>query len=471
MHQSFDRIFQELKQGNATCFNRVQSFLKNIYSKKHLHAFVEVFEEEALSRAKEIDAKIKNGTAGKLAGMVIGIKDNICYKDHRSEACSNMLKGFQSLYTATALQRLLEEDIIVIGRLNCDEFAMGGSNEYSAYGAASNPYNTDFVTGGSSGGSAAAVAAGLCDVALGSDTGGSVRQPASFCGVYGFKPSYGRISRKGLIAFGSSFDQIGVLSNSGEDAAMVLEIMSAHDEGDATTTKDVLSFVSTPSEKKFRIAVIRQSLEAEGLDPEIRKHFTGFIDALKSNGHTINIVDFPLLKQMVPAYYILTTAEASSNLSRYSGLIYGHRSDQKGSLEELISTSRSEGFGLEVKRRILLGTFVLSSGFYDAYYQKAQRIRRKILDATCKIYEDSDLLLSPVTPSTAFKKGSKQDPVSMYLEDIFTVHANLTGIPAMAFPAGKHSNTMPFGYQISADRFKEATILDFVRKSKELLVS
>ncbi|MEP7265593.1 MAG: Asp-tRNA(Asn)/Glu-tRNA(Gln) amidotransferase subunit GatA, partial [Bacteroidota bacterium] len=453
----------------TSCEKQVEYYLERIKSSQHLNAFVEVFSEEALSKAKEIDSKIKNGTAGKLAGMVIGIKDNISYKNHRTEACSNMLKDFKPVYTATALQRLIDEDVIVIGRLNCDEFAMGGSNEHSAYGPALNPHNNEYVTGGSSGGSAAAVAAGLCDAALGSDTGGSVRQPASFCGIYGLKPTYGRISRYGLIAFGSSFDQIGTLTRCTDDAAILLELMAGHDKNDGTSAnKKAERYSESSSEKKrFRIAVIRQCLESNGLDQEVKSAFLKFIDELKSEGHTINMIDFPLLKQMVPAYYILTTAEASSNLSRYSGLLYGKRTKIPGNLDETISNSRSEGFGKEVKRRILLGTFVLSSGFYDAYYEKAQRVRRKILDETCKIYEENDLLLSPATPSTAFKKGAKQDPVAMYLEDIFTVHANLAGMPAMAFPSGKHSNSLPFGFQVMSNRFEEATILDFVRIKQE----
>jgi aspartyl-tRNA(Asn)/glutamyl-tRNA(Gln) amidotransferase subunit A len=468
-YHSFLQLQSAVQNNETSCVMQVQHYLQLIKSKEHLNAFVELFEEEALLKAKEIDLKIKNRTAGRLAAMVIGIKDNICYKDHRSEACSNMLKGFQSLYTATALQRLLDEDVIVIGRLNCDEFAMGGSNEHSAYGPSLNPLNPEYVTGGSSGGSAAAVAAGLCHAALGSDTGGSVRQPASFCGVYGLKPGYGRISRHGLIAFGSSFDQIGVLSQCADDAALLLEIMSGHDAMDGTSSDlKVPAFSSSAKGNiKYKIAVIRQCIESEGLDKEVKTAFLSFIDELKEQSHTINMIDFPLLKQMVPAYYILTTAEASSNLSRYSGLLYGHRTGIKGDLDETISHSRSEGFGKEVKRRILLGTFVLSSGYYDAYYEKAQRIRRKIVDETCKIYEEMDLLLSPTTPSTAFKTGAKQDPVAMYLEDIFTVHANLAGLPAMAFPSGNHSNKMPFGFQVMANKNNEATILDFIRTSIE----
>ncbi len=467
---SFASIQQQLLNGNTSCVKRVKDFLSVIVSKQHLNAFVEVFAEEALQQAALIDEKIKNKSAGKLAGMIIGIKDNICYKNHKTEACSNMLKGFESLFTATALQRLIDEDVIIIGRLNCDEFAMGGSNEHSAYGPALNPFDTTRVSGGSSGGSAVAVAAQLCDAALGSDTGGSVRQPASFCGVYGLKPSYGRISRKGLIAFGSSFDQIGVLANHADDAELLLQLMSGHDEGDSTSSTQ--KYASSEKRKShYTIAVIKQCLEADGLDPEIKVHFSAYLEKLKAAGHTVKLVDFPLLNKMVPTYYILTTAEASSNLGRYSGLLYGHRANAGESVDELVSNSRSEGFGREVKRRILLGSFVLSSGFYDAYYRKAQQMRRKITDETCKFYEDCDVLLSPVTPSTAFKLGSRQDPVAMYLEDIFTVHANLTGMPAMAFPAGNHSNSLPFGYQVMSKSMNEATILDFIRSSKELLTS
>jgi aspartyl-tRNA(Asn)/glutamyl-tRNA(Gln) amidotransferase subunit A len=462
---SFASIQQKLFARDTTCFESVNIFLQKIKESSRLNSFVEVFHDEVLHQASKIDTKIQNRNAGRLAGMIIGIKDNICYKDHCTEACSNMLKGFSSTYTATALQRLLDEDAIVIGRLNCDEFAMGGSNENSGYGPVLNPFNNEYVSGGSSGGSAVAVAAGLCHAALGSDTGGSVRQPASFCGVYGFKPSYGRISRHGLIAFASSFDQIGILSNNVDDAALLLEIMSGADNNDATCINEKAPIYSHSSPgKKYRIAVLRQCMESEGLDTELKNSFRNFLSLVEEQGHTITLVDFPVLKFMVPAYYILTTAEASSNLSRYSGLLYGNRSKAEG-LDETISRSRSDGFGKEVKRRILLGSFVLSSGFYDAYYEKAQKVRRKILGETCKIYEDYDLILSPVTPSTAFKKGAKQDPVAMYLEDIFTVHANLAGLPAMAFPAGKHSNGLPFGYQVMADKKGEATILDFVRTS------
>lgn len=290
-----------------------------------------------------------------------------------------------------------------------------------------------------------------------------MRQPGAFCGVYGLKPSYGRISRHGLIAFASSFDQIGLLSNSVEDAALLLEIMAGKDEHDSTSSSNQVPPYSTKlkRDKKFRIAIISQNKESKGLDSEIKDLLNDITENLKEEGHVVEDIDFQLIDKMVPAYYVLTTAEASSNLSRYSGLLYGHRSKATNELSKSLSLSRSEGFGKEVKRRILLGTFVLSSGYYDAYYDKAQRVRRMIADETARIFKNYDLILSPTTPSTAFPIGEKTDPVTMYLEDIFTVHANLAGVPAMNIPAGMHSNGMPMGLQIMANKFNEETLLQF----------
>ena len=465
MHQSFQVISKELQQGKTSCTALVEHYIQRIEAAKKLNAFLEIFKEEALHKASIIDQKIKDGTAGRLAGMVIGIKDNISYKNHRTEASSKMLNGYHPLYSATVVTRLLEEDAIILGRLNCDEFAMGGSNENSAYGPALNPYDITRVTGGSSGGSAAAVAAGLCLAALGSDTGGSVRQPAAFCGVIGFKPTYGRLSRHGLIAFGSSFDQIGVLTNTLADAALLLEIMAGKDAHDGTSSSiEVPPYSSLlESTKKFKIAVIRQCKESAGLDPEVRSLFEELIVDLKKEGHQVEEIEFPLLDMMVPAYYVLTTAEASSNLSRYSGLHFGHRTKATTNFDRSLSLSRSEGFGKEVKRRILLGTFVLSSGYYDAYYEKAQRVRRMIAEETSKIFEHFDILLSPTTPSIAFKIGEKMDPVSMYLEDIFTVHANLAGLPAVNIPAGMHSSHLPIGFQVMGNSMDEVTLLQFAK--------
>ncbi|HXP52674.1 MAG TPA: Asp-tRNA(Asn)/Glu-tRNA(Gln) amidotransferase subunit GatA, partial [Bacteroidia bacterium] len=409
---------------------------------------------------------IKQGKAGKLAGMVIGIKDNLCYKGHKVSASSKILEGFESLYTATVVERLIAEDAIIIGRCNCDEFAMGSSNEKSAYGKVLNPHDNKRVPGGSSGGSTAAVAANLCLAALGSDTGGSIRQPASFCGVVGMKPTYGRVSRYGLLAYASSFDQVGPLTNNVEDAALILEVMAGKDEYDSTLSQKPVPAYSSELKKvdtkKLRIAYLKDCVEHTGLDPEIRAQLEKTISDLKKQGHVVEPASFPLTDYAVPSYYVLTTAEASSNLSRYSGINYGHRSSKATDLESTYKKSRTEGFGKEVKRRIMLGTFVLSSGYFDAYYSKAQKVRRLFSEQTEAILKDYDLILLPSTPGTAFLFGQNdQDPVKMYLEDIFTVQANITGLPAISLPLGKHSNGLPFGVQLMGKRHDELTLLAF----------
>lgn len=455
---------ERLESGEFTCTELVEYYLQRIEDHKHLNAFLEVFSHDARSRATVIDQKIKRGKAGKLAGLVIGIKDNLCYKGHEVSASSKMLNGFQSLYNSTAVEKLLEEDAIIIGRLNCDEFAMGSSNEYSAYGAVLNPHNTAKVTGGSSGGSAAAVAANLCQVALGSDTGGSIRQPASFCGTVGFKPTYGRISRHGLIAYASSFDQIGPFTKSIEDAAELYNVLAGKDAFDATASSKAVEPIHVDYDitKKYKVAYLKDTLEMEGLDPEIKTKTLEQIEKLKSKGHTVEGVSFPYLDVMVPVYYILTTAEASSNLARYDGIHFGYRSENAHDLESTYKLSRTEGFGTEVKRRILLGTFVLSSGYYDAYYTKAQKARRLLRDKTNAIFSEYDLILSPTTPTTAFDLNRKiADPTVMYLEDIFTVQSNICGLPSVSLPLGKHSNGMPFGLQVMAPAFEEEKLLNF----------
>ncbi|MEM8891054.1 MAG: amidase family protein, partial [Bacteroidota bacterium] len=329
-----------------------------------------------------------------------------------------------------------------------------------------NPWSPDSVPGGSSGASAAAVAAGLCHASLGSDTGGSVRQPAGLCGVVGVKPSYGRISRWGLIAYASSFDQIGPITNSVEDAALILEIMAGNDPQDNTSSsKEVSPYSSrckTGADKKYKIGYLKEALESEGLDPEIKQRKLDIIEAWKAEGHELIEIEFPLLEYLVPCYYILTTAEASSNLSRYDGIRYGHRSEDSEKLEDLYRKSRSEGFGEEVQRRILLGTFVLSAGYYDAYYTQAMKVRRLIREKTEAIFKQCDFLFSPTSPSTAFKIGEKiADPIEMFLADIFTVHANLAGMPAISLPLGMHSNQKPFGLQLMANSFQEGEMLAF----------
>jgi aspartyl-tRNA(Asn)/glutamyl-tRNA(Gln) amidotransferase subunit A len=463
MYRTFSEVKNALSAGR-TVVDIVNGYLSAIEATKELNAFLEVFETTALQQAQAVDAKLKAGTAGKLAGVVIGLKDNICYKGHHVSASSKILENFESIYSATVVERLLAEDAVIIGRLNCDEFAMGSSNENSAYGPVKNNLRLSHVPGGSSGGSAVAVSAGLCTAALGSDTGGSIRQPASFTGTVGLKPTYGRISRYGLIAYASSFDQIGPLTNSIEDSALLLEIMAGKDQMDSTSTSrptEHYASFSTPS--KQRIAYLKEALENENVDAEVRQRLETIIAQLRTEGHTVEPVSFPYLDYLVPTYYVLTTAEASSNLSRFDGVHYGHRSTQAQGVEETYVLSRTEGFGPEVKRRIMAGTFVLSHGYYDAYYTKGMKVRRVLQDKTKAIFAEYDLLLLPTTPTTAFESGAVNDPIQMYLQDIFTVHANLTGNPAISIPLGHHSNGLPFGIQLMADAFKEHELLNFAQ--------
>jgi len=460
MYTSFDHIKSAISNGTSVV-EIVNYFITKIEDKKQLNAFLEVFNESALQKAKEVDDKIKSGQAGRLAGMVIGIKDNMAYKDHKVSASSKILDGFESIYTATSLQRLLDEDAVIIGRLNCDEFAMGSSNENSAFGNVLNPINEKMVPGGSSGGSATAVAAGLCTASLGSDTGGSIRQPASFTGVIGYKPTYGTISRYGLLAYASSFDQIGPFTTNISDAALLTDVMSGKDEYDSTSsqTEKHNITVNNVGSKSLRIAYIKNCMDNDGLDSEIKSKLEKTISALKAKGHTVEAVDFPYLNEMVPTYYVLTTAEASSNLSRYTGVHYGKLAKNVQGVEDTYKKSRSQGFGEEVKRRIMLGTFVLSHGYYDAYYTKGQKVRRIIQDKTNEILSDYDVILLPTTPETAFEIDGVKDPIAMYLQDIFTVQANLAGNPAISLPLGQHSNGLPFGIQLIGKHFDESNLL------------
>ena len=382
---SYQEVRKQLLQGGISCVELVDHFLKEIEGSKDLNAFVEVFEETAQERARSIDGKISAGEAGKLAGLVVSIKDNICYKGHKVSASSRMLENFESLYSSTVVERLLKEDAIIIGRTNCDEFAMGSSNESSYYGPVKNPYDINKVAGGSSGGAAASVAGGLCMASLGSDTGGSIRQPASFTGTVGFKPTYGRVSRHGLIAFGSSFDQIGTFTNNVEDAALITEIIAGKDNYDSTASnREVPNYSKKLSEEKSKkkLAYLDCYVEHEGIDEGVRGRTIEIIERLKEEGHQVDKISFDFLEQMVPTYYVLTTAEASSNLARYDGIHFGYRSKSAHDLESTYVKSRSEGFGEEVKRRIMLGTYVLSAGYYDAYYTKAQKVRRLVYDKT-----------------------------------------------------------------------------------------
>ena len=455
---------QQLINGTTNCVATVNYFLEKIEKNKKLNAFTDVYAEEAIAKAILLDEKRKSGAAiGKLHGVVLAIKDVICYKGHKVTAASKILEGFESVYNATAVQKLLDEEAIIIGSCNCDEFAMGSSNENSVYGNVLNALNETKVPGGSSGGSAVAVQADMCMISLGSDTGGSVRQPADFCGIVGLKPTYGRISRYGLIAYASSFDQIGIFGNNTDDVALALEVISGADEFDSTVSQSpVLSYTEkTESNKKYRIAYFEEAINHPSLDKEIATAIKDSISKLQDDGHTVEAVKFDLLDYIVPAYYVLTTAEASSNLSRYDGIRYGHKTKEKVTdLNHFYKLNRSEGFGKEVQRRIMLGTFVLSAGYYDAYFSKAQQVRRLLVNKVDEIFKSFDAIILPTVPTTAFTIGEKtDDPIAMYIADIYTVFANLTGVPGISLPLYKHNNGMPFGLQVMTNKFNEVTLL------------
>ncbi len=464
-YESIQQYHTDLLNGKATCSDAVQFYLQQIASQKSLNAFVNVYEEEALAKAAMLDRERLSGKPpGKLHGVVIAVKDVICVKDHPVTASSNILKGFKSVYHATAVERLLAEEAIIIGHTNCDEFAMGSTNENSAYGKVLNAIDPGKVPGGSSGGSAVAVQANCCMLSLGSDTGGSVRQPADFCGIVGLKPSYGRISRYGLIAYASSFDQIGIFGKNIPDTSLLLEIISGGDSFDSTASETPVPAYSEaigPAPKKLKIAYFKEALESQALDPEIKTKIHGLIEQLKRDGNQVEAIDFEYLDYIIPTYYILTTAEASSNLSRFDGIRYGYRNvDKKQDLTEFYCQTRSKGFGWEVKKRIMLGNFVLSSGYYDAYFTKAQQVRKLLVEKTNLIFSQFDAIILPNSPTTAFPFGDKtQDPISMYLADIFTVFCNLTGLPGISLPLFWHSNGLPFGVQVMTNQFSELSLL------------
>ena len=467
-YNSLSQVQQEIKSGKTNCKAIVEHYLSNIEVTKDLNAYVEVFKEEALERAVFLDNKYKENpeSVGKLFGMVISIKDVICYKDHEVTGASKILEGFQSIYSATAVERILQEDAIIMGRVNCDQFGMGSTNENSVYGPVKNDADPTRIPGGSSGGSAVAVQSDTCLASLGSDTGGSVRQPASFCGVVGFKPTYGRISRYGLLAYASSFDQIGTLTNSVEDAAMLLEVMAGKDDFDSTVSHEKVENFSTIEkfEGKAKIAYFPSAFEHEMLDDSVKKKGLEMLEKLKSQGHEVEAVGFEYLDYIIPAYYVLTTAEASSNLSRYDGIRYGFRSDNVENLNETYKKTRTEGFGEEVKRRIMLGNFVLSSGYYDAYFTKAQKVRRLIYEKTQEIFKKYDFIIMPASPVPPWKIGENiKNPVAVYLADIYTVQANMTGIPAICIPFGELENGLPFGVQFMANKYKEQHLFSFLR--------
>jgi len=460
--KNFETIRSELVSGATTCERVVADYLHHIERQKHLNAFLAVYPDEALEHARAIDKKIANGTAGPLAGLVVAVKDVICIRGKLVTCASRMLEHFESLYHATAVERLLAADAIIIGKTNMDEFAMGSSNENSAFGPVLHPGDETRVPGGSSGGSAVAVAAGMATVALGSDTGGSIRQPAAFCGVVGLKPTYGRISRYGLVAFASSFDQIGLFATTVRDVARILGIIAGSDPLDSTCANvpvpDYLQSL-TGDVQGLRIGIPKEYY-TEGLDREIRSAILQRIDVLKTRGATVKDISLPHSEYTIPTYYILATAEASSNLARYDGARYGYRAKGVKDPIEMYTRSRSEGFGPEVKRRIMLGTYVLSAGYYEAYYRKAQKVRRLIKEDFDRAFAEVDCIITPTSPTTAFKLGEKiDDPLTMYLSDVFTVSANLAGIPGISIPCGLDHQGLPIGLQILGKQFDEATIL------------
>ena len=467
-YSNLTKVQQDLSESKIKLPDLVSYYLKNIEKTQDLNAYIEVFAAEALEKASVLQAKFEaNPTSvGRLFGMVISIKDVICYKGHKVTAAAKILEGFESLFSATAVERILAEDVIIIGRVNCDQFAMGSTNENSVYGATRNAIDPSKVPGGSSGASAVSVQADTCLASLGTDTGGSVRQPAAFCGIIGMKPTYGRVSRYGLLAYGSSFDQIGTLTHSVDDAALLLEIMAGQDDFDATSSSKPVENYSNAliSDKKAKIAYIETAVHHEGLDADVSRLTLETIEKLREKGHEVEPVSFDILEYLIPAYYVLTTAEASTNLSRYDGVRFGYRNPDVKDLYETYTKSRTEGFSTEVKRRIMLGTFVLSAGYFDAYYAKAQKVRRLLQERTQAIFKDYDFILLPTSPTPAWNIGeSLADPVAMYLADIFTVHANMVGIPAIALPIGESKDGLPIGVQFMADKFQEAELLAFAK--------
>jgi aspartyl-tRNA(Asn)/glutamyl-tRNA(Gln) amidotransferase subunit A len=460
--RTFSDIRQELANGSLTCKALVSEYLHSIDGQKNLNAFLDVFGTYADERAEEIDKKIKNNEAGSLAGMVVAIKDTICTQEGHTTCGSKILEHYSSPYDATVIAKLKTADAIVIGKTNLDEFAMGSSTENSAYGRVKLPQDPSRVPGGSSGGSAVAVCAGMSTTALGSDTGGSIRQPASLTGTVGLKPTYGRVSRYGLVAFASSFDCIGPFSLNIRDTASVLQIIAGYDPNDSTSAN-----VPVPEYSKSLVGTVKglkigipKEYFGSGLSSIVRKAIESKIAVLRSGGATLTEVSLPHSEYTIATYYILATAEASSNLARYDGVRYGHRTKEPASLVGMYSRSRSEGFGAEVKRRIMLGTYVLSSGYYDAYYAKAQKVRRLIQQDFLNAFNEVDCLITPTSPSAAFKAGEKtDDPLQMYLSDIYTTSANLAGIPAVSIPCGVDAEGLPLGIQVLGKHFDEPMIL------------
>jgi len=468
----YTQVRQKLLNREITCVEITERYLEKIEASRDINAFISVFNESALTRAARIDDKISDGRAGELAGFVLGIKDLIVMRNAPTTCASKILSNFVSPYDAAVIEKLAAQDVIFIGKTNMDEFAMGSSSESSHFGPVKNPRDPKRVPGGSSGGSAAAVAGDMCMAALGSDTGGSIRQPASFCGVVGLKPTYGRVSRFGLVAYASSLDQIGPLTKTVADAALLMNTLAGFDDRDTTSANVPAENYSMFLNKDVRGMKIGLPVEyfAEGLDPMVEKPIRDTIALLKNAGAHIVDVSLPHTEYAIAAYYIVATAEASSNLARYDGARYGVRAEKANDLEELYVNSRTEGFGREVKRRIMLGTYVLSSGYYDAYYRKAQKVRTLIKQDFEHVFSNVDCLLAPVAPTTAFRMNEKlDDPLTMYLSDVYTVSVNLAGLPGLSLPCGADEKGLPVGLQLIGKPFAEGDILrvaDFIERTQ-----
>jgi len=473
-YPSFSNLLADLADGSKTSEHLVQECLDAIGARDpQLGAFLEVWPEEALAQARSIDIKRREGKAlGPLAGVPIALKDNIHLSGKRTTCASKMLASFSAPFDATVVKHLKNAGAILLGKTNLDEFAMGSSTEHSAFQLTRNPHDPSRVPGGSSGGSAAAVAADMAPLSLGSSTGGSIRQPAAFCGVVGMKPTYGRVSRYGLVAFGSSLDQIGPMAKDVSGAAHLLQAISGHDSADATSAKlpvpNLIEAIKTfPARPK--IGLPREFFDS-GLDPEIRKCMDVLLTALEHYGAELKEVSLPASAYAIPAYYLLATAEASSNLARFDGARYGFRAKNPVDIQAMYTQSRSQGFGMEVKRRIMLGTYCLSSGYYEGYYLQAQKVRTQLIQEYQAAFAQVDVLLSPTTPYVAFPIGSKtNDPMDMYLSDIFTVTANLVGIPAISLPCGKNSANLPIGVQLLANHFQEAQLVSMAALCESLI--
>ena len=455
----------KLENKEITVTDITKAYIENIKKKEEkIGAFVTILEDEALKNAEEIQNKIESGEIkNSLAGIPIGIKDNICTKGVKTTCSSKMLENFISPYDATVMEKINAENMVMLGKLNMDEFAMGGSTEYSYFHVTRNPWNLNKVPGGSSGGSAAAVAANLVPWSLGSDTGGSIREPASFCGVVGLKPTYGLVSRYGLVAFASSLDQIGPITKDVKDCAILLNVIAGHDERDSTSAnvekQDYVKALKNDV-KGLKIGIPKEVF-GEGINQEVKESLEKAIEKYKELGAEVEECSLDIAKYSLAAYYIIACAEASSNLGRFDGIRYTYRTKEFSNLKELYKKTRSEGFGPEVKRRIILGTYVLSSGYYDAYYKKAQKVRTLVMNEFKKAFEKYDILLTPTSPTVAFDIGSKSNnPLEMYLADICTVSINIAGLPAISIPCGKDAEGMPIGMQLIGKRFDEQTILN-----------